>query len=245
MYRFYIEENQIGQDHIVVTGSDVNHIANVLRMQTGEWVVLCDAKGKDYVCRIESCSKEEVLCHIEKVQDTVTELSGKIYLFQALPKQDKMEWIIQKAVELGVHQVIPVKTKRCVVKLSEEKKIQKKQKRWQEIAQAAAKQSDRGIIPEVKSPMTFAKALEYAKDLSYNLIPYELADGIEESRKIISEAATKDTIGIFIGPEGGFEEEEVKAAMEAGCKSITLGKRILRTETAGMTVMSILMFQMQ
>ena len=245
MYRFYIEENQIEQEHIEVTGADVNHMIHVLRLEKGDWVVLCDQAGKDYVCRIADVAKESVLCHIEKVQDSGTELPGRIYLFQALPKQDKMEWIIQKAVELGVYAVVPVKTRRCVVKLNEEAKIKKKVARWQEIARAAGKQSDRGIIPKVYAPMDFGQALSMASSMACNLLPYELAEGMEQSRECMAKAAASSSVGIFIGPEGGFEEEEVKQAVEAGCEIISLGKRILRTETAGLAVLSILIFQMQ
>lgn len=245
MYRFYIEENQIGQEYIEVTGADVRHMTHVLRLEKGDWVVLCDQAGKDYVCRIADTAKTSVLCHIEKVQDSGTELSSKIYLFQALPKQEKMEWIIQKAVELGVYAVVPIKTRRCVVKLNEEEKIKKKVARWQEIARAAGKQSDRGIIPEVYVPMDFGQALSMASSLECNLFPYELAEGMEQSRKRMADAAASASVGIFIGPEGGFEEDEVKQAVEAGCQVISLGRRILRTETAGIAVLSILMFQMQ
>lgn len=245
MYRFYIEENQIGQEYIEVTGADVRHMTHVLRLEKGDWVVLCDQAGKDYVCRIADTAKTSVLCHIEKVQDSGTELSSKIYLFQALPKQEKMEWIIQKAVELGVYAVVPIKTRRCVVKLNEEEKIKKKVARWQEIARAAGKQSDRGIIPEVYVPMDFGQALSMASCLECNLFPYELAEGMEQSRKRMADAAASASVGIFIGPEGGFEEDEVKQAVEAGCQIISLGRRILRTETAGIAVLSILMFQMQ
>lgn len=245
MYRFYIEENQIGQEHIEVTGADVNHMVHVLRLEEGDWVVLCDQAGKDYVCRIADITKNSVFCHIEKVQDSGTELSGRIYLFQALPKQDKMEWIIRKAVELGVYAVVPVKTRRCVMKLNDEAKIKKKVDRWQEIARAAGKQSDRGIVPEIYAPVDFSEALSMASSLACNLFPYELAEGMERSRECMAEAAASASVGIFIGPEGGFEEEEVKRAVEAGCQVISLGKRILRTETAGLAVLSVLMFQMQ
>lgn len=245
MYRFYIEPEQVQGDEVIITGGDVNHMKNVLRLEPGEWVVACDKKGTDYVSRVKSLSKEEVILQVEKVQDTGTELPGKIYLFQGLPKQDKMELIIQKAVELGVYQVIPVMMNRCVVKLKEQGKIQKKQKRWQGIAEAAAKQCDRGIIPEIHTPVSFSEALALAEKLDYTMIPYELQQGINQSKDIVAEACKQKTIGIFIGPEGGLEETEVAQAVAMGAKPVTLGKRILRTETAGMTMLSIMMFQMQ
>lgn len=155
-----------------------------------------------------------------------------------------MELIIQKAVELGAYAIVPVETRRCVVKL-DEKKALKKTARWQQIAESAAKQSKRILIPQVKQVMGWRDALALAKELDVLLIPYELAKGIKETREILSNIKPGQSVGIFIGPEGGFEEEEVQAAMEAGAKPVTLGKRILRTETAGMTMLSILMFTLE
>lgn len=245
MYRFYITEDQVTSDEIRILGGDVNHMKNVLRLETGDWVVACDGAGKDYVSRISSLEREQVLLHVEKVQATGTELPARITLFQGLPKRDKMEWIIQKNVELGVSEIVPVLMKRCVARLSEEKKIQKKLERWQAIAEAAAKQSDRGIIPRVHAPLTLEQAFDMARSIEYNMIPYELQEGMENSREIVKKACSCSSVGIFIGPEGGLEAEEVKMAMEQQIHPISLGKRILRTETAGMALLSILMFQMQ
>lgn len=232
-------------NQITITGSDVNHICNVLRMETGDWVVACNGQGKDYVSRIFSMGREKVVLQVEKVQETGTELPAKITLFQGIPKKDKMEFIIQKAVELGVSRIVPVFTKRCVVKLADGNKTAKKLERWQAIAESAAKQCDRGIIPLVHAPVMLEEAFDMAKLLEYNMIPYELQDGINQSREIVAAACRESSVGIFIGPEGGFEAEEVKKAMEAGIRPITLGKRILRTETAGMALLAIMMFQMQ
>ena len=245
MYRFYVDKSQIGEDNVVIEGSDVNHIKNVLRLEKGDWIIACDGEGKDYVSRISELSSQYVKADIEKVQDTDSELGCRMVLFQGLPKKEKMEFIIQKAVELGVAQIVPVMTKRCVVKIGDEKKSKKKQERWQAIAEAAAKQSGRGVIPKVLEPVSLKNAFDIASTLEYNMIPYELQDGIEQSRKIVDEACTKNSIGIFIGPEGGFEKEEVESAFSKGIQPITLGKRILRTETAGMTLVSILMFKIQ
>lgn len=244
MYRFYVTADQIGEEEIYIYGSDVNHIKNVLRLAAGEWVVLCDGNNTDYYCRIDSVLGEKVVCHIEKSQPSGTELDTKIYLFQGLPKKDKMEMIVQKAVELGASRIIPVYTKRCVVKL-DEKKAAKKQERWQKIAESAAKQCDRGLIPVVESPVTLAEAFDIARELEYNMIPYECAEGIERAREIVAGAAGRKSVGIFIGPEGGFDAKEVEQAVANGCQVLTLGKRILRTETAGMAVLSILMFHLQ
>lgn len=244
MYRFYINSDNIYNENIDITGKDVNHIKNVLRLGKGDWVIACDGSGRDYISRIISINNDIVKLKAEKVQESGTELDTKLVLFQGLPKGDKMEFIIQKAVELGVSAIIPVIMKRCVVKLDNNKAL-KKQERWQKIAQAAAKQSGRGIIPEVKSLVTLKEAFDIANSLEYNIIPYELQDGMEQSREIIKEACSKTSTGIFIGPEGGFEKEEIEEAINAGIKPVSLGKRILRTETAGMAVLSIMMFQMQ
>lgn len=230
---------------VFISGGDVNHIKNVLRLEVGDWIVACDGNGTDYVSRIQSICSDEVVASIEKVQPTGTELPVRITLFQGMPKKDKLELIIQKAVELGACEIVPVMTKRTVVKLSEKKKINKRLERWQSIAYAAAKQCDRGIIPTVHKPVSYEEALAMADQLDYNVIPYELQTGMEEARKIVDQACKQRSLGIFIGPEGGFEPEEVERAMTRNIHPMTLGKRILRTETAGMALLSILMFQMQ
>ena len=245
MYRFYVSADQLAEKEVFISGGDVNHIKNVLRLEVGDWIVACDGNGTDYVSRIQSICSDEVVASIEKVQPTGTELPVRITLFQGMPKKDKLELIIQKAVELGACEIVPVMTKRTVVKLSEEKKINKRLERWQSIAYAAAKQCDRGIIPTVHKPVSYEEALAMADQLDYNVIPYELQTGMEEARKIVDQACKQRSLGIFIGPEGGFEPEEVERAMTRNIHPMTLGKHILRTETAGMALLSILMFQMQ
>ncbi len=244
MYRFYISKKSITGSQIAITGPDVNHIKNVLRLEKGDWIIICDGEGTDYISRITDIDSYCVNVIVEKIQDTDTELGTKLVLFQGVPKGDKMELIVQKTVELGVSEIVPVLTKRCVVKLDKGKAV-KKQKRWQAIAEAAAKQSGRGIIPEVHIPVTLEKAFDIASSLEYNMIPYELQDGIGSSRKIVAEACSKKSAGIFIGPEGGFEKEEIAQAVSRKIYPVTLGKRILRTETAGIAFISILMFAMQ
>ena len=177
-------------------------------------------------------------------REAENELPSKLYLFQGLPKSDKMELIIQKAVELGAWEVIPVATKRAVVKL-DQKKAAKKRERWSGISESAAKQAGRNVIPEIKQVMNFQEALSYAKSLDVLLIPYELAEGMQATKERIQAIQPGQSVGIFIGPEGGFEQEEVKLAMEAGAYPITLGRRILRTETAGMTMLSVLMYHLE
>ncbi len=244
MQHFFVTPDQVQGDRITILGSDVNHMKNVLRMHIGEQVTINDGNNISYLCRVESYQEDSAILHIEEEQMTDTELSSRIYLFQGLPKQDKMELIVQKAVELGVYEVIPVATKRAVVRL-DEKKALKKVARWQQIAEGAAKQAARGYIPKVHDLMNYKEALSYAEDLDVVFIPYELAEGMKETKRLIEEIHPGESIGIFIGPEGGFEVEEVEAAIAMGAKSITLGKRILRTETAGLTTLSILMFHLE
>ena len=244
MYHFFVSPEQIGESHICITGNDVNHIKNVLRMKPGEQVLISNGVDKDYHCEIESMTPEEVTARILSVDEEGTELPAKLYLFQGLPKSDKMELIVQKAVELGVYQVIPVMTKRAVVKL-DAKKEEARVKRWNSIAESAAKQSKRIIIPEVTGVMSLSEAFAFAKNLDVNLIPFEHAEGMAGTRKELERVGPGKSVGIFIGPEGGFDEEEVRMAVEMGAKAITLGKRILRTETAGLTVLSVLMFALE
>lgn len=250
MHHFFVTESQINQEkkQIVIQGSDYNHIKNVLRMKIGEEMLVSDGNGTDYVCKIESYNEteniNEVIASITHETFEGTELSSKIYLFQGLPKSDKMELIIQKAVELGAFEIIPVATKRSVVKLDDKKAIAKN-KRWNGIAESAAKQSRRSIIPKVKEIMTFKEALNYAKTLDINIIPYENYKDMSETKQIMENVTSAKSIGIFIGPEGGFDENEVDLAVEQNLKRISLGRRILRTETAGLMIISVIMFNLE
>lgn len=244
MYHFFAKNDNVSEEHILIVGEDVNHIKNVLRMKNGEEVIISDEDGNDYNCEIDTLDDEAVKMKIRFRYATGHELPSKIYLFQGLPKNDKMELIIQKCVELGVYEVIPVATKRAIVKL-DKKKEESKIKRWQSISESAAKQSKRSVIPEIKSVMNLKEAFEYGKDIDILLMPYENAKGMAETRRIINEIKPGMSVGIFIGPEGGFDESEVEFALEKNALPITLGKRILRTETAGMTVMSVLMYNLE
>ena len=244
MQHFFVVPDQVRDGYIEITGSDVNHMKNVLRMKTGEQLEISDGNNKKYLCEIESLEADKVTARILEEREAENELPSKLYLFQGLPKSDKMELIIQKAVELGVWEVIPVATKRAVVKL-DQKKAAKKRERWSGISESAAKQAGRNVIPEIKQVMNFQEALSYAKSLDVLLIPYELAEGMQDTKERIQAIQPGQSVGIFIGPEGGFEQEEVKLAMEAGAYPITLGKRILRTETAGMTMLSVLMYHLE
>lgn len=244
MYQFFVPPENIQGNRVVITGEDVNHIKNVLRMKEGEEIAVSNGEdGKEYRCGILELG-EEILCELRFIKEDDIELPSKITLFQGLPKADKMELIVQKAVELGVYEVVPVSMKRCVVKL-DDKKQKSKISRWQSIAEAAAKQSKRSIIPQVHSVMTMKQALAYAKEMDMVLVPYEMADDMAKTREIIEFIKPGMHIGFFVGPEGGFDEGEIQSAMDEGAVPITLGKRILRTETAGFTVLSILMYHLE
>ena len=244
MQQFFAEPSWITENEILIRGADLNHMKNVLRMKAGEDVRISDGQGTTYLCCLNRYEKDQAVLDVFRKLGTDTELPSEIILFQGLPKGDKMEWIVQKAVELGAHRIVPFSAKRSVVKL-DEKKAAKKQERWQLIAKGAAEQSGRGVIPEVGRVCSFSEALEQAGDLDVILIPYELEDGMEQTAQVIGQIEPGQSVGIFIGPEGGFEETEVLAAKETGARPVTLGKRILRTETAGLMMLSILMYQIE
>ena len=245
MYRFFVSKDQLKDELIGITGDDYNHIRNVLRMKIGDEILISDGDDKEYLGCIERYDDNEcVNIRIIDVFGESRELPAKIVLFQGYPKGDKMEQIIQKAVELGAYEIVPVMMKRCVVKL-DDKKAGKKVERFNSIALSAAKQSKRGVIPVVKEVMSMEQALHYAKKLDYVIIPYECAENMEYSKSIIKEAVGKSSIGVFIGPEGGFDAKEVEMLKDIQGKVISLGHRILRTETAGMTVLSILMYMLE
>lgn len=245
MYQFFVSPEQIQGNRVIISGKDVNHIKNVLRMKSGEEInVKTGMDGKEYRCGILEFTEEEVICELYFVKEEDVELPVRVSLFQGLPKSDKMEWIIQKAVELGVYEIIPVASKRAVVKL-DEKKAKSKTIRWQGISEAAAKQSKRAVVPQVTLPMSFREALAYCRNMDVKLIPYELAKDMEQTRKAIAGIGKNQSVAVFIGPEGGFAEEEIKEAKAEGMLPVTLGKRILRTETAGMCVLAFLLYQLE
>ena len=245
MNQFFVEPSQIQDKKITITGKDVNHIKNVLRMKIGEEVSISNGEdGKEYRGIIKEFFEDEIICDLAFIKEDGVELPSKVYLYQGLPKADKMELIIQKAVELGVYEIIPVATKRAVVKL-DEKKSKSKIARWQAISESAAKQSKRAIIPKVAEVLTFKEALKDCQKANIKVIPYELAEGMEKTKEIIGSLKAGQDVAIFIGPEGGFEETEINAAMDAQITPVTLGKRILRTETAGFTILSWIMYQLE
>lgn len=244
MQQFFSDPSLIKDGKVYIEGTDLGHMKNVLRMRPGEKVRVSDGAGKNYLCSITGYEGSRAELQIEEVLEVNTELPSRIVLFQGLPKGDKMELIVQKSVELGVGSVVPFAAKRSVTKL-DEKKAAKKQERWQTIAKSAAEQSGRGIIPKVNGLLSFGEALHSARELDVLLVPYELEEGRDTTAEVIGSIRPGQSVGIFIGPEGGFEEEEIEQAVEAGAVPVTLGKRILRTETAGMAVLSILMYHLE
>ena len=239
MYNFFVNENQKQNNRYFINGTDFNHIKNVLRMNIGD-TFLVSKNGMSSLCEIEGFESDNVIVKILQENYNDTNLPIKIYLFQGLPKGDKMELIIQKCVELGVHEIVPVQMSRCVVKI-EEKKKKNKRERWQAISESAAKQSKCSKIPEIGEILTYKQALAKAKDFDLLLVPYESKDRMEDTKNALNEIKSGMSVGILIGPEGGFDENEIHEALEIGGKVISLGKRILRTETAAITSVSMCM----
>lgn len=247
MHQFFVapEQININDKSVIIVGANVNHVKNVLRMKPGEEISVSNGRdGREYRCGIRSVEEDRIVCELRFVKEDKVELPSRVYLFQALPKADKMELIVQKAVELGVYKIIPVAAKRCIVKLDDKKAVSRIQ-RWQAIAESAAKQSKRAVIPEVTQVSDFAEAVREASAMDVRLIPYELAEDMAKTKERMGSLQPGQEIAVFIGPEGGFEESEIALAMAGGVEPITLGKRILRTETAGLTVLSWIMYMLE
>lgn len=239
MFNFFAEESARQGDYFYIGGSDYNHIKNVLRMKKGdEFLVSCG--GVSSLCSLDGFDSDTAVALIVRENYQSTDLPIKIYLFQGLPKADKMELIIQKCVELGVHAIIPTEMSRCVVKLDDKKKKSKTQ-RWQSIAESAAKQSKRSAVPEIYDCISYKQALDMAKDLDVLMVPYESKDGMLSTKTALAKIKEGSTVGIIIGPEGGFEDSEIDKAMAMGADIVSLGKRILRTETAAITAVGMTM----
>ena len=238
MYQFFVEPSSIKGRDIIIGGKDFNHIKNVLRMKPGETVSVSDGvSNRELRCHIDSFSEEEVFLKLDFIKEADVELPVSVTLFQGLPKADKMDYIVEKCTELGIAKIVPVSTGRSVVRYDEKKGL-KRREHWQGKAEAAAKQSKRAIIPEVMEPVSMKEALEICRGYDHRLIPYELAEDFGKTRDIISGIERGSSVAVFIGPEGGFSENEIEWAKEAGVTPVTLGKRILRTETAALVVLS-------
>lgn len=240
MRKFFAKPENVTAGGITIVGDDVNHIKNVLRMRPGDRICVSCGDGYDFFCVIKDIKKDSVVCGIEKKESSQAELKTRIYLFAGLSKADRMDFVVQKATELGVFRIIPTQFKRSVAAY-DAGRAASKQKRWQTIAENAAKQSKRGIIPAVSEIVSFDEALGMAGELDLVIVPYESAEGIEETRKVLMEAGACGSVGVFVGPEGGFEESEIEGARKIGGRIVTLGRRTLRTETAAIAVTAAVM----
>lgn len=251
MPKFFITNQQIKQEKIHITGSDVNHIQKVLRAKIGDTLEIGNTDTEEnYRCEIENFQKDEIVCHIKENIKKQTEPEIKVTVFQGLPKADKMELIIQKSVELGVYDIVPVEMKRSIVKLTEKDK-RKKQERWQKIAEVAAKQCGRDRIPLIRPIQNAQTIIQEMENYHVVLIAYEKEDShtlrqeIEKLKQWEKQNGKNVNLAIVIGPEGGFAPEEVENLTHHGAKSITLGKRILRTETVAFMMLSIIMYELE
>ncbi len=250
MPKFFVKEEQIQENQIIILGQDVNHIKKVLRAKIGDELQICNSQnGENFLCEIDNLEEEKIICQIkEKIQEQV-ESNIEVTIFQGLPKADKMEYIIQKSVELGVYDITPVEMKRCVVKLNEKDKS-KKIERWQKISEVAAKQCGRDIIPQINNIINIKNICNLIQKYDMVLVAYEneekntLKEQLENIKKQ-NNSKSKVKIGIIIGPEGGLEEKDVETLKENGAKVITLGRRILRTETVALNVLSIIMYELE
>lgn len=238
--RFFVAKESISGSTVGITGDDARHISRVLRMKPGEELQLCDQEGTDYNCRVETLGDDIVTLKVESSRPSLSEPTVKITLFMALPKGDKMDYVIQKAVELGVYEIIPYSSSRCIVRLGEKDK-QKKQERWARIALEAAKQSGRGIIPRVRLPVSFKEMLSLARESELPMLFYEKERDV--SLKSILAGRKFQSASVIIGPEGGFEEAEVSESKAAGIPSVSLGARILRCETAPGCAICAIMYE--
>lgn len=241
MHRFFVSRENIFKDGIAIEGDDVQHISRVLRLEEGDKIVLCDQKGTDYTVAIESISKHSIRTTIIDKEPSKGEPSIDVVLYQGVPKSTKMDLIIQKCTEMGITRIVPVMTARTVVKLESQKDEAKKVARWTKIAEEAAKQSKRGIVPKIEMPMTLEKALQDSKTIDLALIPYELEK--ETSVKAALQTKEPHSVGFFVGPEGGFDTFEIDKAKQNGVIPVTLGNRIMRTETAGFAILTCIMYQ--
>lgn len=243
MSRFFVNGKNILSDSIIITGEDVIHIKKVLRLKGGDNIIVSDGIGTDYHVEIQKIGSDMIDTKIINSYKNISEPPVNITLFQGLPKSDKMNYIIQKSVELGVKRIVPVITERTVVKISKNKDYKKRHQRWNRISMEAAKQCNRGIVPQVKYPIPFKDAIKIPANGGLKILPYE-KEKSQGIKSILKDKPNNKDIFIYIGPEGGFSDREIELAFESEIKTISLGPRILRTETAGIVVLSILMYEL-
>ena len=239
MYNFFIDDINDNLPEYRITGSDFNHIKNVLRFKKSD-KLLVSVLGKSHLCEIKEFTDSEVICNVIAHNYCDMELPINLALFQGLPKGDKLELIIQKTVELGINEIYPVEMKRSVVKI-EEKKKKSKTERWQAIAEAGAKQSKRNVIPKIHEPVSYKNALTVLSGYDLIIVPYENKYGMQSTLNLLKKIKKGDKVAIVIGPEGGFEDTEIEDVLKIGGETCSLGNRILRTETASITAVSMCM----
>ncbi|WIV10686.1 16S rRNA (uracil(1498)-N(3))-methyltransferase [Proteiniborus sp. MB09-C3] len=242
MHRFFVDKENIRDNKVAIIGEDVKHIRNVLRLKEEDIISICDKQGMDYIAEIIDLSKEKVVCDIIETKISNSEPPIEVILYQGIAKSTKMDLIIQKSTEVGVAKIVPVITDRTIVKIQDRKKEENKLERWNKITEEAAKQSKRGIIPEVCQILSFNEMLETLKNNGIIIVPYENEENIG-IKEILRGAANKK-INIVIGPEGGFEEEEIELLKAIGAHIVSLGPRILRTETAGLVTSAIVLYEL-
>ncbi|WP_129596757.1 16S rRNA (uracil(1498)-N(3))-methyltransferase [Anaerophilus nitritogenes] len=245
MHRFFADENNILENEKIILddSEDVKHILKVLRLNEGDQIEVCDGKNHDYIGKIISLSKKKIELKIIEKKTSLTESNIEVTLFQGIPKGSKMELIIQKCTELGIFSVVPVITNRTIVQLKDQKSEEKKVERWQKISNEAAKQCKRGVIPKIENPIFFEELLKQLYEYDLCIVPYEKEKQVG-LKEVFKKYKDVKKIAIFIGPEGGFEEEEIYKLKEESAISISLGKRILRTETAGFVTLGICMYEL-
>lgn len=243
MHKFFVDKENIQENNITIQGDDVKHIYKVLRLEEGDKICINDCDGQEYLAEINDITKSEVLANIIEKVDINNESPIEVYLYQGMPKSAKMDLIVQKNTELGIKEITPIITERVVVKT--ELKEFKKVDRWNRIALEACKQSKRSLIPIINTPIEFNDLLEQLKAMDLIVVPYENQEG-HGIKKLVNNIKKEDIkkVAIIIGPEGGFEEEEILTLKEARANIVTLGPRILRTETAGFVCLSLLMYEL-
>lgn len=242
MPKFFVLPEKVDNNRILIDTEDVLHIKKVLRMNVGDKLLICDSTGSDYETEISEINEKTILCNILNKKKSDTEAETEITLYQGIPKGSKMELIIQKNTELGIKKLVPVSMQRCVSRFENKKAAEKKVQRWQKIAEEAAKQSGRGIIPEICMPQTLKEAAESIRLSDLAFVPYECEEKASLKQLLKAHENIK-TLSFLIGPEGGFDISEIELLKQYNINTVTLGKRILRTETAGMAVTAMLMYE--
>lgn len=242
MARFFVQNDSVENNLITITGPDVKHISKVLRLVPGDKIGVSTGTGREFEAVIREITTKEVISEIVTEKQVSTEPPVRVNLYQGLPKGDKLELIIQKSTELGVSRIIPVISERTVVKL-DEKKAGERRVRWQRIAEEAAKQSRRTAIPQIEEPVKFETAVELPGDNGLVIMPWEeqKSGGIKQLIKNNTDVAE---VSIFVGPEGGFSQREARLAADKGFHLVTLGPRIMRTETAGIVTAAIILYEL-